>query len=228
MAENWLHKHLEEFVKPVLGEVPRLTKHDKHFFTPHEMSVVKNTWRSVKRQAQGRPILLPGRDVFIFEILARREGYPTTFRPDISRITVDHIKEDYSNQFLLDTGFMGSIPNRLRSKRYTMVSANRTHQTIYTHAPINEETHQVFPRMTGSRSLALKIEYTPKYWKRAFVHGLMDEERTPRGHEIRQELSDRDEFRRAALLTIEIYTDSSPKFTQGTLSVVRHELLGQD
>lgn len=202
---GWLDVHLEGFVKPVLGFIP--CRKEETLFSAHEMAVMKNMWRSVKKEAGEHPILLAGRDVFIFEILARREGFPTIFRPDISRLTVSHIKEDYSGHFLFDTGFAGSIPKGLGSNRFLLGSSSR--RTSPGFIPEGVRHPQVFPRMRGSRSLILKIEnQTPKYWKRAFY-------REDGG--IGQELSSLDEFEKAAQLTIQIFTDSSPKFVEGSM-----------
>jgi len=79
---GWLQEHMETFVQPYLGFTPT---DPLPYFSPQELTVIKNTWRSVKQHAEGRDLLLAGRDVFIFEILARRENYPTTFMPECSR-----------------------------------------------------------------------------------------------------------------------------------------------
>lgn len=202
---SWLRDHLENFVKPVLGYIPEPQTHSagSRFFSPQEMAVIKNMWRSVKRQAAGRPILLAGRDVWIFNILARRERFPVIFRPDISRLSVESVKEDYREHFLFDTGFAGSIPTLLHCDSYAMASDARNMMfTSKGRVFGRDTTSQVFPTHKGSRSLALKIEQTPKYWKRAFV----------RNGEIGQELSSPVEFDNAARLTIDIYKDSSPSF----------------
>ena len=194
---SWLRDHLNQFVTPYLGDEPgppRLTPH----FTPQEMAVIKNVWRAAKAEAGLRRMLLAGRDVFIFEILARRERFPTTFRPDVSRQTAFAIAEEFRSKandyFLLDTGFRGSIPQALGIKNYKFTSAD-----------LDLKAKQAFPHLTGSRSLALKIEATPKYWRSAVMSGA----------EKVQVLSDLAEFRRAAELTIQVYRDSSPSFVPG-------------
>lgn len=226
---TWLQEHLENFVKPVLGEIPKI--HGKgytRFFAPQEMSVIKNMWRSIKSAAEGRPILLAGRDVMVFYILAKRENLSDSkvvFRPDISRLTVSEVKEDYSKHFHFDTGFMGSIPKTLRAQNYTMASSNSMdHLSFRNRFLIKTEKHQIFPRMTGSRALALKIERTPKYWKRGYLHHERLVPELPsivggRTTGIRQELSSKAEFYAAALLTQEIWTDNSPRFVEGQLEV---------
>lgn len=231
---GWLQQHLEEFVKPVLGYVPELGKDYSRSFTPQEMAVIKNMWRSVKQEARrvNRPILLAGRDVWIFEVLARREGTPTVFRPDISRLAADYVTEDYSDYFLFDTGFMGSIPRALHCKSYVMGSATYTNAGMQSirrnqHVMLRTESKQVFPRMKGSRSLILKIERTPKYWRRAFYRGACIYCSIMPGHcanryGIIQDQSSVAEFALAAQLTIQIYKDTSPRFLNSPVQVTEH------
>lgn len=193
IMSSWLTEHLENFVKPVLGYVPPKASQPA-FLSPVQMTRIKNTWRALKRQADGRTILLPGRDVWIFEVLARREGYPTKFIPQCSRLAVHNIVID-EQYLILDTGFMGSIPRALNQHEFFMISSHL-------------KEHQNFPSMAGSRSLALQIEYLPKYWKTGYAReGL-----------VGQELSDPPEFMKAAVLTQQVYTDSSPSFTKERLA----------
>lgn len=180
---NWLETHIEEFVKPIIESGGKGEFNTAEFlsaetqalqgnvlkdvpFTPEELTVIKNAWRAIKSQAKGKQILLPGRDVFIFEILARRENYPTVFMPECSRQSVAHIAKDLGpvrNCFLFDTGFAGSIPRNLRIKNYTMLSSSQLTAEGFGHG--KDVSTQVFPRLSLSRHLALKIEQTPKYWE---------------------------------------------------------------
>lgn len=187
---SWLNEHLETFVKPQLGFVPT---EPLPYFSDTELTIIKNAWRSVKRAAQGKQILLAGRDVFVFEVLARRENYPTQFIPQCSRVAAKSIVVS-KDSFLFDTGFVGSVPRELGLSDYKLLSfaANR----------FDPFKIQIFPRMTGSRGLALKIEGTPKYWMTGrVVDGAVVQDFTPN-----------DEFERAAKLTIAIYKNSAPKF----------------
>lgn len=200
---SWLETHLEEFVTPVIGEFDR---RPLGYFDPAELTVIKNVWRSVKKNAKGKQILLPGRDVFIFEVLARRENYPTIFWPECSRQTVEEMAEEIDHHFtrnvyLFDTGFVGSIPRALNTKKFGLLSYNDRSKTVGT---------QIFPHLSLSRGLALRIESTPKYWEsgRVVPHGF------PPSGEIHQDFSPRPTFVQAARLTIEIYTNSSPRFIQ--------------
>jgi len=190
---SWLQEHLEEFVEPVLGFIPT---EPLSYFSAEEMTVIKNMWKSAKQASKGKLLVLPGRDVQIFEILARREGFPTLFLPNCSRLTVRHMKVP-NNSFLFDTGFVGSIPMGLGVPDFLM--ASHASQSRFGG---NTYSKQIFPRLTLSRHLALKIESTPKYWNTA----RMIEDK------IEQQYSPVSEFERAARLTITIYKDSSPSF----------------
>lgn len=189
MSTSWLQNHLETFVEPYLGFIPQ--EGESKTFSAEQMSVIKSCWKGVKSSARGRKILLAGRDVFIFEVLARRENYPTLFLPECSRASVSAIKLEEKNLFLFDTGFMGTIPMRLQIQNFCLLSSN-----------IRDNKTQVFPTLTQSRGLALKIEGTPKYWETArIVDGVPF-----------QKLSGVTEFERAARLTMEVYKNSAPKF----------------
>lgn len=193
---SWLEKHLEEFVRPVTGDFDETPL---GYFRPEEITIIKNAWRAVKRNAKGKKIFLPGRDVWVFEVLARREDYPTLFMPECSRQTVHQILKNnglFHNIFLFDTGFIGSIPKGLKIKKFGLMSyENRENVGV-----------QVFPKLTMSRSLSLYIEKTPKYWESG---------RLGENNEIIQPQADLYEFMRAARVTIEIYKSSSPKFIGG-------------
>lgn len=190
--KGWLHKHLETFVKPYLGFIPPDSA--APHFTRAEMTVIKNCWKSAKACAMGKKILLTGRDVFVFEILARREGYPTFFLPQCSRASVAAIKIDNKEEvFLFDTGFVGSIPAALEIKNFKLLSYFNRY---------GAKEFQIFPRLTLSRGLALKIEKTPKYWQTGrIVDG-----------EVIQELNGKEEFELAAKLTLEVYKNSAARF----------------
>jgi hypothetical protein len=196
---SWLKQHLADFVYPVIGE-QEITP--LGYFTKSELTVIKNAWRAMKRFAAGSPILLPGRDVFVFEILARRENYPTLFMPQISRKTVVFYSEtmkDLGRFCLLDTGFAGTIPRALHTPRFKLMSYNQPHSDIH-----------LFPRLTLSRPIAVKIERTPKYWQTAYVN--YDAYSPTHEREVKQPIALQDEFLRAARLTVEVFTNSSPRF----------------
>jgi len=201
-VSSWLQEHLDTFV------IPRLVISETGYASvgrrikSEHMSVIKNAWRSAKRAADGKKILLMGRDVWVFEVLARRENYPTVFDPSCSRQTCYHARFTVYNKrehILLDTGFAGTIA-RAMNVDCILLSANR-YSTV--------QDKQIFPRLKGARSLALFLEELPKYWESAVLNNVYIE-----NHEqpIIQNFSDQFEFQRAALLTQEVYTDSSPRF----------------
>lgn len=197
---GWLQDHLDNFVMPHLLQsfandeeyINNTLKRAILFpvFTISELTVMKNAWRSMKRHASGKRIILAGRDVWLFEVLARREKYPTLFLPNCSRASVRDIEiTDAKNSCLFDTGFVGSIPKALNIDDFKLFSSE-----------LNEK--QIFPRLSGARRLALKIEKTSKYWKTAHtIDG-----------EVVQSLADPEEFIMAASLTIEVYKSSTPRF----------------
>jgi len=197
---SWLNEHIETFVKPTLVgtwldtsnslETEKLSQNIH--INSNQMTIIKNAWRSVKKQAHGRKVLLMGRDVWVFEVLARREGFPTYFDPQCSRAAASCITLpfDKKNCVLFDTGFMGSIA-RILKVDFILLSAEQ-----------HLNSKQVFPRLTNSRSLALFLEELPKYWKCAYqIDG-----------KPHQELANKTEFERAARLTMQVYKDSSPRF----------------
>lgn len=202
---SWLQDHLDGFVLPHMREVVLLEPDSyvrdisKSYTythpTPTDMTVIKNAWRSVKKQARGRKILLMGRDVWPFEVLARRENYPTYFDPKCSRQTVAFTKLPFDRKdcVLFDTGFLGSIGKILKVP-FILLSAD-----------LAVKDTQVFPKLSGARHLALKLESLPKYWKCARMIG----------EEIFQEFSAPYEFSGASDLTQRIYKDSSPRFNKG-------------
>lgn len=192
-GSSWLQDHLNEFVKPYLGFIPEYV--GAVHFTNQEKTIIKNVWRSVKRQLEGRQLVLAGRDVFVWEVLARREKFPTIFLPQCSRESVEHVILPKGNLYLFDTGFLGSIPKALKLERFSLLSYAGNERDI---------SKQTFPRLTGSRGLALKVEYTPKYWQTGrLVDG-----------KVIQNLAKEEEFAKAVQLTYEIYCDSSAKFTE--------------
>jgi hypothetical protein len=169
-------------------------------------SIIKNTWRSLKEIAEDRIIILPGRDVWAWEVLARKNNHPTIFDPRISRIycsnrsvleqTCKEWDVDFKKALIFDTGFAGSIPRAISSvvgtdvKFLLLSSSNRKGWT------------QIYPNHKGSRSKVLCIEYFPKYFKTGTV---LKGEPT-------QFLASPLEFVKAAAFTIWLWYYRSPRF----------------
>ena len=205
---SFLEEHLETFVRPNLGHIPNVNPKETgpNLWTPKLITCLEAVWKQAKRRAGERKILLAGRDTWEFEILARVEGVPTDFRPDISTVVAvcglgylltggydfdrkgePHplIKEDYSEHYLLDSGYKGTIPKALGVKNWDMVvlalgsigfgSASKEKQQEVL------DQHQVFPvayRGTKNKlghvansskqspifNLLSPLEGSPKYW----------------------------------------------------------------
>lgn len=195
MSATWLQSHVEEFIKPRLkGQVPKfqyVQASPKHkvvgqFFTPQIVQWMKLYWDRAKEMANGKPILLPGRDVYLFEVLARVDDYPTTFKPEYSSSVVNpagYISgttkrgweiPDYNDHFLVDTGYAGSIPKALKQKDWALMwytpsrpigSPVLKGKEITEWQRAERLAHQLFHKMTYSQD----ISYQPN-WKPRFSH----------------------------------------------------------
>jgi hypothetical protein len=169
MLSTWLDQHAETFVRPKLGFIPNVDTKDYNIIQlgSRRLDQLKNVWEAAKKKAGGRMILLPGRDVFLFEVLARMEEFPTIFRPDISTLVSPYVKEDYTDCYLLDTGYKGTIAKDLKIQNYGLIEFS-----IYSQKPeelkANKAKYQVMESQDG---LAGVLEGTPKYWQRGYWHG---------------------------------------------------------
>lgn len=172
MKKNkWLNAHLNTFVKPVLGSVPAP---NLSVFTGESLKILVKCWKAAKKNAKNKTILLAGRDVWEFAILAGLDGTTIEFRPDISMLTLGHVKENYEDYYLIDSGYSGSVPRGLKVKSWNLVSG--ANQLILG---------------SGCANTAGDLEGAPKYWRRANMY---------RG-EIRQLRARVATFRRAAANT---------------------------
>lgn len=167
MTNAWLDEHLETFVRPVLGRIPEVNPADTWIkvFTPRYLIAINLIWEQATRLARGRTILLPGRDVFLFEVIARiRDDYPTIFRPDISSAVAPFVTEDYSDCFVLDTGYKGSIPKMMKIPNWSLVRYD-----FQNRRPEDVARWQVFPKAKSwiYSGLSSNLEACPKYWTRA-------------------------------------------------------------
>lgn len=213
--ETWLDEHIETFIKPNLGYVPSMslltspsTKNESYPLYSNTtvnvpertLSCLKAFWKEAKKRAKGKMILLPGRDTWEFEVLAQMEGFKDTiFRPDISSMTVNFVKEDYRDFFCIDSGYKGSIPFRLGIEDFALTSftaASYWNYLFHGTKPIKPsitpertkeltEKHQLYPYMkaakyapsTGAmiqaasplRNICGFLESGPKYWSYASV-----------------------------------------------------------
>lgn len=198
-AHSWLDEHLETFVRPQLGEIPNV---DQSYywiaaFNAKVLIALVTVWNRAKFLAKGRTILLPGRDVYLFEVIARIQGdYPTTFRPDISSEVAPYVTEDYSDTLCLDTGYKGSIPKAMGIPNWVLVRYDFSGRK-----PEDVARYQVFPKASrGAYSgLSGSLEGCPKYWTR----GSMAHAPYKKGSKVIQSISPSN-FKYAAMLTIHV------------------------
>lgn len=235
MLSTWLDDHLENFVRPKLGKIPDISTVYEELWPPKVLKTLKAVWEQAKRRSQGRRILLPGRDVWEFEVLARMEGTTTVFRPDISgevgRNAATCVFEDYTNFYALDTGYSGSVPRGLKMTHYDLIALNPS--SYLSHDPLlpaRRVEHQVFPRaflcglgkvekgkpytppVYGTLyQLATKLEGAPKYWERAVLGGGLKDPKRP----IVQGLSPNEIFTSAAIVTQIIARSVRPRHMVG-------------
>lgn len=163
MASNWIDQHLEEFVRPYLGYVPDIpADHDakgSYVFPPAVCKLLFLAWQRAKFMAGSRTILLPGRDAWEFEILARLEDVNTIFEPRISSCTkTDTLwKNKFTECFLVDSGHQGSIAKALGITEFGLA---------YCSTPADgsaKEKHELLPTL-GYNQLYGALEGSPKYW----------------------------------------------------------------
>jgi hypothetical protein len=206
---TWLEEHLETFVRKELGHVPNINPghYNLFHFTQNNVNNLKLLWEQAKKAAGDMPMLLAGRDVYLFEILARCEGYPTTYRQDISRSTVKHIadRNDYSQYFLIDTGYRGTIPNALSMNHWKLISYNVSCTTGKTTTTEEKLKHQLAYPRTEYVYLAGTMECAPKYYKQAFLSS------DPNGQQfVTQEREQEEMFTAASWVTRIMATGKSP------------------
>lgn len=210
--ETWLDEHLETFVRPQLRCIPAVNQDDIWIktFKLKTVSGMIALWNRTKVLAKGRTILLPGRDVFLFEVVARMQGdYPTIFRPEISSAVAPYVAEDYTDTFVLDTGYRGSIPLAMKIPNWALVRYGSGSPEM-----LNVKKYQVFPKATKGvfTSLSPTLEGCPKYWTRAYMDAAGSVARGTYGELVYQkggkfiQTIDTDYFDQAARLTIHVAT----------------------
>ena len=168
-------------------------------------SMLCNSMRRLKRQMRRKgSLLLPGRDVWCWEVMARKLSVASTFDPRVSRgvagnkkalrICIDEWKvESWDDVLFFDTGFSGSIPRAIARAE----GLDEINMLLLSSA---DRKKQIFRTHTGSRAKALAFEYLAKY----FISG------RSRDDLPYQELNPLDEFIKASLLTIWLWYHISP------------------
>lgn len=149
---SWLEEHLETFVRPVLGEIPNVGPAVAPFAGPY-VKPLKALLEAMKKESKGRPIILPGRDVFMPWLVASLDRYPVTFRPDISSAVCGHVslKGLYHEYYGVDSGFHGSVLKALGVKQWNLASGAKSFASIG------------YPLVTSS--LCGYMEGSHKYWQ---------------------------------------------------------------
>lgn len=221
----WIDEHLETFVRPVLGYVPNIpTSFEEdddpeslwngyywtRKFTPARIALLNTTWQAAKAkmlQNKKESILLPGRDTFLFEIMAKVEGFEATiFRPEISSEVASggvKLNPDASKWskvcYGVDSGYAGTIMTKLSIPVFGLVSFNST----ASYSP-DREAKQLTPRLNPNVATQLcgDMENCPKYWTRARA--------TDKYEGFTQTTSPLDEFRAAAVLTRHLVAHFDP------------------
>lgn len=169
---RWLDEHLETFVRPNLGMIPvrkdvtpgyqfQLSNWNKTKFN-HLVTL----WEAAKRKADGNTIVLPGRDVFLFEILARRDNYPSIFRPEISGVVARHIGKvpKYKDLFGVDSGYKGSVLQALGISDWALVNASWGN-TEKAKTEFREKRQLVPDASSFLTEMCGYLEGAPKYWQ---------------------------------------------------------------
>lgn len=208
LRETWLDEHLETFVRPQLGYIPnvdaKVLSEDYWIqeFDNKSLIALNLIWLQTTKLAAGRTILLPGRDVFLFEVVARMlNNYPTVFRSDISYDVAPHVKEDYTEHFCLDTGYKGSVPKAMKMKHWALVRYDYSTSDATWGNAVAKPKYQIFPKARSRvyMNLSGSLEGCPKYWTRASVQ--YDANRKAKA--FRQTI-DGYSFKSAAMLTIHV------------------------
>lgn len=168
-------------------------------------SMLCNSMRRLKRKMRHKgQLLLPGRDVWCWEVMARKLTVGSTYDPRVSRAVagnrlaiktcIDDWKiQNWQDVLFFDTGFSGSIPRAIAG----VVGLQSINMALL--SSVDPKT-QIFRTHTGSRAKALAFEYVAKYFKSG----------TTRDGKPFQELADLDEFIKAAMLTIWLWHHVSP------------------
>lgn len=216
-VDRWLGHHLETFVKPHLGGIPSIDdpKKVRWFHEPSlkKVSAIVACWERAKQLAGSKPILLPGRDVYLFNVLAEIEGFPVIFRPEISSPVAreaNHLfQESFERYYGVDTGFRGSVLKALGMTKFGLVwLEDKQHKSHWQLFPYAQGNTVVCGASRGFfRELVAFLEGHNKYWTRAQV---AYEVRAPKKGDplrgvvagIEQYLSDPDEFTKSAQFII--------------------------
>jgi len=168
-------------------------------------SFIQNSVKELKARTRKKATAIyPGRDVWCWEVMSKRQGMPSHYDSRVSRSIATNEKaiakviepweiEDWEKTLLFDTGHQGTVPRAIGK------AAGLEKMNVLMLSALNNE-EQLFRTHAKSRKKALACEYLAKYRKRAVV----------RDDAPYQEIADLDEFIKAALLTIWLWYHVSP------------------
>jgi len=179
-------------------------------------NIIKKSFYSLRRIVEKDPLrrlVLTGRDVWLWEVMARKKNVPTIFDPRVSRKVASNIQFDAlvktwhidSSTIIFDTGFAGSIYDAIcrSASKVQNKDIKGINLMLSTNCKDADGTsQQLYPNHKNARAKALAIEYLPKYQKSGTV----------KDGQIVQYLADLDEFVKAAALTIWFWHHESPKW----------------
>jgi hypothetical protein len=220
----WLEDHLENFVNTFLGAIPTINpdlQPIKEYWSETRIKCLVAVWRKFLTMTEGKKILLPGRDAWEFEVLARLDGTPTVFRKDAStcgaRLILDY--KTCGNEYIaLDSGYRGSVAKTLGVESFKLVAFGCGPLTDAEQLKLRLQ-HQVFPHYKQGkldpkaahpanpyliepspiRKLVTSLECSPKYWERATLVAAQGGKSV-----IQQGLSQPDKFSSAAQIVQKI------------------------
>lgn len=195
-------------------------------------SFVKTTLRSLDAyaKASGKTLILTGRDMWMWNVLAKKMNIKIIYDPIISReVAADYttLREivnvwdvDLDKCILFDTGWNGTIWKHICSMSgkkpvNLMLSAESVDEfqifkNMSRQTPKAGATYHIPERESTAREIAYKIEDTPKYWTSGAVSTKNVNDRRVRV--ANQGFASPDEFIRATALTIWAWHVQSPNF----------------
>lgn len=131
----WLKNHLDTFVTPRLkGPIGDLPKGDSLYYYIGNTPSYKGQFKGViqcylraKELANGKTLLLPGRDSWLLRVLAGMDGYPVAFRPKLNSATAHVLKgKMILNRFGADCGYHGSAFQTIGLKHFAVTTWQST------------------------------------------------------------------------------------------------------
>lgn len=124
--------------------------------------------RDLMRERGKEVLFLPGRDVWVWAVMAAQRGIPFVYDSTISRMAIkdpafpQYFAEQHkatNSYFMFDTGFAGTIPRGISAKCGVDLDYR-----LLSHSMGSADGIQLFS-MKKARHTALHIEYYPKYMR---------------------------------------------------------------